>query len=71
MNLAKTKAGFHGPIKSISGHKDVTERLTELGFIPGRQIRFISKSFFGEPFLIEVGATKVALRKSEAECIEL
>lgn len=71
MTLAKAKTGFCGSIANIAGPKVIVQRLIELGIVPGQKIHFIGSSLFGEPIIIEVKNTKVALRKIEAECIEL
>ena len=54
-------------------HSDmVASRLETLGFVAGTQIQVITKGVFGgDPILIQVGFTRFALRKSEAEKIEI
>ncbi|WP_445114699.1 FeoA family protein [Acinetobacter sp. WZC-1] len=56
-----------------SGHPDlVASRLETLGFVPGTRIQVITKGIFGgDPILIQVGFTRFALRKAEAEKIEI
>ncbi len=50
----------------------VASRLETLGFVPGTQVKVITKGFFGgDPILIQIGFTRFALRKSEAEKIEI
>lgn len=50
----------------------VASRLETLGFIPGTTVQVITKGIFGgDPILIQVGFTRFALRKSEAEKIEI
>lgn len=54
-------------------HPDmVASRLETLGFVAGTQVQVITKGIFGgDPILIQVGFTRFALRKSEAEKIEI
>lgn len=50
----------------------IASRLETLGFVPGTRIRVITKGIFGgDPILIQVGFTRFALRKVEAEKIEI
>ena len=50
----------------------VASRLETLGFVPGAQVQVITKGIFGgDPILIQVGFTRFALRKIEAEKIEI
>ena len=50
----------------------VASRLETLGFVPGTQVQVITKGIFGgDPILIQIGFTRFALRKVEAERIEI
>lgn len=50
----------------------VASRLETLGFVPGTKVQVITKGIFGgDPILIQVGFTRFALRKVEAEKIEI
>ena len=50
----------------------VASRLETLGFVPGPRVQVITKGIFGgDPILIQVGFTRFALRKIEAEKIEI
>lgn len=46
-------------------------RLLDLGFIPGTKIKALRKSPLGEPVAYLVKGTVLALRKEEAELIEI
>lgn len=57
---------------SSSGTDLVASRLETLGFVPGMKVQVITKGIFGgDPILIQVGFTRFALRKVEAEKIEI
>jgi ferrous iron transport protein A len=46
----------------------IARRLGELGFVPGEPVRLITTGPWGqEPLLVQVGFTRFALRRSEAE----
>lgn len=50
----------------------VTSRLETLGFVPGTTVQVITKGIFGgDPILIQIGFTRFALRKVEAEKVEI
>ncbi|WP_284934738.1 FeoA family protein [Acinetobacter baumannii] len=50
----------------------VASRLESLGFVPGTRVEVITKGVFGgDPILIQIGFTRFALRKAEAEKIEI
>ncbi len=42
-------------------------RLTEMGFMPGHTIAVIRKSPFGSTLYVRLNASRIALRKIEAE----
>ncbi|ENU31924.1 hypothetical protein F991_00243 [Acinetobacter sp. CIP-A165] len=54
-------------------HADlVAVRLESLGFVPGTQVQVVTKGIFGgDPILIQIGFTRFALRKAEADKIEI
>ncbi|MDA3557576.1 ferrous iron transport protein A [Acinetobacter sp. AOR15_HL] len=50
----------------------VAIRLESLGFVPGTRVEVITKGIFGgDPILIQIGFTRFALRKAEADKIEI
>ncbi len=56
-----------------TGHPDlIASRLETLGFVAGTRVQIITKGIFGgDPILVKVGFTQFALRKVEAEKIEI
>lgn len=55
-----------------SDHRDqmVTQRLKELGFVPGNTVRVIAFGLFGRGSMaVAINGTKFALRRSEARRI--
>ncbi|KAB2879366.1 ferrous iron transport protein A [bacterium] len=46
-------------------------KLLELGFTPGQLVTIIAKSPFQDPVAVCVRGTVIALRKQEAECIQV
>jgi len=67
-------------IRNVKRHVDgdavqtdlIASRLETLGFVPGTSVQVVTKGIFGgDPILIQVGFTRFALRKAEAEKIEI
>ena len=49
---------------------DLLRRLSELGFLPGEQVRVIARGIpGGSPLAVRVGTSTFALRKIEARCV--
>ena len=71
MTLAELPLLAESPITGLEGDPVVVMRLRELGFIRGELVRLSGRAPFGEPLLIEIRGTTVALRKREAECVLL
>ena len=62
----------HRETNDTSSPDLVASRLETLGFIPGTKVQVITKGVFGgDPILIQVVFTRFALRKVEAEKIEI
>ena len=50
----------------------ITKRLVTLGFVPGERVKVLARGLFGaDPILVQIGFTRFALRKTEAERIEV
>jgi ferrous iron transport protein A len=50
----------------------VAARLDELGFVPGATVRVVARGpLGGEPIAVQLGATRFALRRSEAERVDV
>ena len=71
LTLACANKGYKGCIIDLTGPKEIVQRLIELGIVPGQKVCFVNSSFWGEPIIVEIRNTKIALRKVEAECIQL
>ncbi|MCB9084446.1 MAG: ferrous iron transport protein A [Bdellovibrionaceae bacterium] len=70
-SLVNQKIGFEGTIRGLSGDETVVGRLRELGFVSGHRVVVKGRSPFGDPIVVEVNGTTVALRRGEAQCIQL
>ncbi|MCH7335359.1 FeoA family protein [Acinetobacter sp. NIPH 2699] len=79
MRLSALKVKQTAVITNVNRSVDDTEhadlvavRLESLGFVPGTQVQVVTKGIFGgDPILIQIGFTRFALRKAEADKIEI
>ncbi len=57
----------------VKGFKDeqLGSKLIVLGFLPLTEFTFVRKSPFANTYYFDVNGNKIALRKSEAEAIEI
>lgn len=71
MNLANLTIGKEAKITRINGRTAVTHRLMEMGVIPGVAVKVIKAAPFGDPLEVRVRGYSLAMRRSEAETIEV
>lgn len=61
-------------VNAASGEADaqMLHRLAELGFLPGEPVQVLRRGPGGrEPLAVQIGETLFALRRVEAECVEV
>ena len=71
MTLAELPKGESRTVMSVRGEDTITRRLMEMGVIPGVAVRMVKSAPFGDPIEIRVRGYSLALRRNEAEAIEL
>ncbi len=77
MKLNDLPDGAHATVAAVLPRSQELEpgdlrRLGELGFIPGEPVWLLRRGPGGrEPLAVQVGDTLFALRRVEAECIEV
>lgn len=69
--LAQLTIGDVAQVVSIKGDTPISKRLMEMGVVPGVSVKVIKTAPFGCPLEIRVRGYHLALRKSEAETIEV
>jgi ferrous iron transport protein A len=42
-----------------------------LGFLPGERVRVLARALFGDPIAVRLGSGTFALRRFEADCIQV
>ena len=71
MMLTKLPIGETAKVISVKGNNAVTRRLMEMGVVPGVALKIVKTAPFGDPLEIHLRGYSLAMRKSEAEAIEV
>jgi len=67
--LDKLIPGQIARVIGYNGDSPVIRRLTELGIVPGRQIRYVRNAPLRDPLEIQVGSCFLSLRHAEASLV--
>jgi ferrous iron transport protein B len=70
-SLADLDTGEQGIITKVLGHGAFRKRITEMGFVKGKQVTVIKNAPLQDPVEYEIMGYKVSLRKSEARLVEV
>ena len=71
MNLTNLPVGETAKVIHVKGNNRITRRLMEMGVVPGAFVRMVKSAPFGDPLEIFVRGYHLAMRKSEADQIEV
>jgi ferrous iron transport protein A len=71
MNLTNLPIGAKAMVVAVNGNNAITRRLMEMGIVPGVSVRVVKSAPFGDPLEIRVRGYNLAMRKSEADSIEV
>lgn len=71
MTLNDLEYGRTASVVAVRGNCPVSKRLMEMGIVPGTPVRKIKSAPFGDPIQIRVRNYCLAVRRSEAERIEV
>ena len=71
MILTNLPIGETAKVVSVNGNNAVTKRLMEMGVVPGVKVKVIKSAPFGDPIQILVRGYNLAMRKNEADAIEV
>ncbi len=59
-------------VEDASANDTISRRLRELGFVDGEPVRVVGRGPFGaEPLLVQIGFTRFALRRAEADRVRV
>lgn len=71
MKLTNLPPGKSAKVLSIAGNTPITKRLMEMGVVPGVSVRLVKSAPFGDPLEVRVRGYNLAMRRSEAQTIEV
>ena len=71
MHLHLLKPGQQARISAVHAEQALYQRLTALGFRPGKQLTVMRQAAFHGPMHIRLGTTDVMIRPQDAACIAL
>lgn len=71
VNLAELSEGQSGTIRDIDTTSPTSQRLLDLGFVPGTKIKAIQQAPMGDPTTFEIRGYRVGLRNAEARLIDV
>jgi Fe2+ transport system protein FeoA len=71
MTLDMLKTGCAATVKSINNKSTERRRLYDLGILPGTRIENVMPSPLGDPVAYRVRSSIVALRREQAQLIEI
>jgi len=59
-------------VTNAAGDDPIAKRLRELGFVAGEPVRIVASGPIGaDPLLVQIGFTRFALRRSEAQRVRI
>lgn len=71
MTLTDLPLGKAARVTAVHGEGRVTRRLLEMGVIPGVSVEVVKAAPFGDPIEIRVRGYSLAMRRTEADAIEV
>jgi ferrous iron transport protein A len=69
--LRNLPVGLSARVTSVKGDSRISRRLMEMGVIPGVAVQVIKVAPFGDPIEVRVRGYSLAMRKQEADSIEV
>ncbi|HET7903174.1 MAG TPA: FeoA family protein [Candidatus Eisenbacteria bacterium] len=70
-HLAGLLPGERALVRRVFGAPDFSRRMSELGLVPGTEVRMIRRAPFGDPIEFVVRGTHFSIRRDEAEGIRV
>ena len=70
-SLVHLRRGEHGVLDRIELPADISQRLMELGFLPGSPVVAAGSAPGGDPRVFRVDGAEIALRRETAACLIL
>lgn len=71
VKLSSLTAGAEARVASVRDAGLISRRLQEMGVVPGVSVRIVKTAPFGDPFEVRLLGYSLAMRRSEADLIEV
>lgn len=71
MTLTELPVGRDARVIAVNGSGRITRRLMEMGIIPGVGVKIVKMAPFGDPIEVRVRGYSLAMRRNEANAIEV
>jgi ferrous iron transport protein A len=71
MVLRDLAIGASATVKAVRHDNPAARRLMEMGVVPGVTVRMVKSAPFGDPIEIRLRGYNLAIRKREAEAVEV
>lgn len=71
MSLTTLPVGRNARVTAVKGSGRVSKRLLEMGVLPGVSVTVVKTGPFGDPLEVRVRGYSLAMRRSEAQAIEV
>lgn len=71
MQLSELKNGEKAVIVKVRGHSGFRRRVTEMGFVRGKEVKVVRNAPLKDPVEYEIMGYDVSLRRKEAEMVEI
>lgn len=71
LTLTDLPMGTEARVVGIKGNGRAAKRLMEMGVIPGVEIKVVKAAPFGDPIEIRVRGYSLAMRRNEADAVEV
>ncbi|CAN5482777.1 MAG: FeoA family protein [Pyrinomonadaceae bacterium] len=71
MTLSKLPAGVNATVTAVNGEGVISKRLMEMGMVPGVTVRLVKDAPFGDPIEIRILGSSLAIRRNEADSVEV
>lgn len=71
VKLSTLAPGSKAHVAGVIGNGPISRRLQEMGIVPGVAIRLVKTAPFGDPFEVRLLGYSLAMRRNEAELVEV
>lgn len=69
--LAELEQGGRARVVEVQGTDELSQRILEMGVLPGTEIKMIGRAPLGDPLEFELRGYRLSLRKAEAAKVRI